>query len=433
MSTLTLNIDMPFDPEFETEALGLALKNEKGYALMSALEPEDFHSAINQAAWGIISGIGNRGGTPDVLTVVSELEARGAERADARSLIFAFSDSVRSLADPNNVVARLKSLTMKRRALWALGELAGTLQNQSYSVVAEDEIGVAVSTLTGLTTGQKRFITLDEVGDEYLRNVRTPISSTGFPYLDKALAGGFHQHRMYGFSGKMKAGKTMFMVSVSYNMVTMGIPHVYLCLEMRAHEIGQRYYSRRMGVNALQFYDDWHRNSKPFNDKLIEAKRYFREQNSVAFMPRQRMDLEALRSTIATIALSGKYRGIFVDYIQLIGGQARNQNETNHLDNVCQTLAEMTATYPIWIVAGAQQNDDGGVRGGKGMAAACDVLFALDNSDPDDTPYVDTSGKRERRHLSMQFSRYTRATDIGEPDHPGYMLRTESGPYFEEL
>jgi hypothetical protein len=61
------------------------------------------------------------------------------------------------------------------------------------------------------------------------------------------------------------------------------------------------------------------------------------------------------------------------------------------------------------------------------------VLFGLDNSDPDDTPYVDSSGKRERRHLSMQFSRYTMATDIGGANNPGYILRTDCGPHFEEL
>jgi KaiC/GvpD/RAD55 family RecA-like ATPase len=108
-------------------------------------------------------------------------------------------------------------------------------------------------------------VTLDEVGAHTCAKERTPISATGFLNLDMALAGGFHQNRVYGFSGKMKAGKTMFMASISYNMVTLGIPHVYLCLEMRPQEIGQRYYSRRMGVNALQFYDDYHRTSPQFN------------------------------------------------------------------------------------------------------------------------------------------------------------------------
>jgi replicative DNA helicase len=433
MSALTLNIELPDDPEFEHEAIGFALQNPKGYALLSALEAGDFHNAINRAAWEVICGVSKKGGTPDVLTVVAELEANGAERTVTRPLIFAFSDGIQRLAEPANIVLRLKSLTMKRRALWALHGLSEELQNKSYSVVAEDQIGMAVASLTGLANNEKRFVTLAEVGDSYLRDERTPISSTGFPNLDKALAGGFHQNRMYGFSGKMKAGKTMFMCSVSYNMVTLGIPHVYLCLEMRPKEIGQRYYARRMGVNSLQFYDDYHRNSPAFIRKLAEAQRYFQDKDCLSFLPRPRMDLETLRATIATIALSGKYKGVFVDYAQLVGGQQRNQNEVNHLDNVCQTLAEMAATYPLWIVVGAQQNDDGGVRGGKGLAAACDVLFALDNSDPDDTPFVDSTGRRERRHLSMQFSRYTMATDIGCQDNPGYLLRSDTGPYFEEL
>lgn len=431
MSALTLNIDLPHDPEFEAHALGMALGGNGGYGPLAMLEPDDFHDALNRAAWAVVEAIGKAGREPDVLNVVAELETNGANRDVTGPLIEAAGNGMGRLADPSSIVGRLKGLAMKRRALWAIHGLAEDLQSKSYSVVAEDQIGVAVASLTGLAGNEKRFVTLAEVGDGYLRNERTPVSSTGFAMLDKALAGGFHQNRMYGFSGKMKAGKTMFMVSMSYNMVTLGIPHAYLCLEMRPQEIGQRYYSRKMGVNSLQFYDDYHRSSPRFTHKLAEAQRWFQDKGCVSFMAKPRMDLETLRATIATIALSGKYQGVFVDYAQLVGGQARNQNEVNHLDNVCQTLAEMAATYPLWIVVGAQQNDDGGVRGGKGLAAACDVLFALDNSD--DEPFEDSSGQRERRHLSMQFSRYTMATDIGESNRPGYILRTDCGPFFEEL
>jgi replicative DNA helicase len=432
MTKLTLDIDLPHDPEIEDKALGMALQGRGGYGQLAVLEPEDFHNALNRSAWTIVEAIGKSGREPDVMEVVAELEAQGLQRAVSNPLIAAAGDKLAGLADSAGIVSRLKGMTMKRRGLWALHGLAEDLQSTAYSVVAEDQIGMAVATLSGLSKDQRQFVTLGEVGAHFLAKERTPVSATGFPALDMALAGGFHQNRVYGFSGKMKAGKTMFMASISYNMVTLGIPHAYLCLEMRPQEIGQRFYSRRMGVNALQFYDDYHRNSPQFIRKLIEAKAYFDDKDCLSFMAKPRMDLETLRATIATIALSGKYRGVFVDYAQLVGGQQRNQNEVNHLDNVCQTLAEMAATYSLWIVVGAQQNDDGGVRGGKGLAAACDVLFALDNSD-EEAPFVDSTGKRERRHLTMQFSRYTMATDIGGPNDPGYILRTDSGPYFQEL
>jgi replicative DNA helicase len=433
MTKLALDIDLPHDPDFEAQALGTALSGRGGYGLLATLAPDDFHDALNRSAWAVIEAIGKAGREPDLMTVDAELRAAGVKPEAMADLREAAGNRRNEPIEPASVVSRLKGLAMKRRGLWALHGLAEDLQSQSYSVVAEDQIGMAVATLSGLPKDQRQFVTLGEVGAHFLAKERTPVSSTGFPALDMALAGGFHQNRVYGFSGKMKAGKTMFMASISYNMVTLGIPHVYLCLEMRPQEIGQRYYSRRMGVNALQFYDDYHRNSPVFIRKLIEAKAYFDDKACLSFMAKPRMDLETLRATIATIALSGKYRGVFVDYAQLVGGQQRNQNEVNHLDNVCQTLAEMAATYSLWIVVGAQQNDEGGVRGGKGLAASCDVLFGLDNSDPDDTPYVDSSGRRERRHLTMQFSRYTMATDIGGTNDPGYILRTDAGPYFQEL
>jgi hypothetical protein len=116
MSTLTLNIDLPHDAEFEAHAVGMALQGNGGYGLLATLEPDDFHDAVNRSAWVVVQAIGNAGRTPDVLNVVAELEANGAKRDATKPLIEAAGNRMAGLAEPTGIVGRLKGLSMKRHA-----------------------------------------------------------------------------------------------------------------------------------------------------------------------------------------------------------------------------------------------------------------------------------------------------------------------------
>lgn len=434
MTRLSADFELPANLDLEAEVLGQALSSEKIYARLSSLRPDDFSDPTHRAIWAIMADLVARGVTPDPVLLKAEAVARGMPDHVINPVIRRYPDRVVSILSSPGYVNTLKDLNKRRRALEALQSLGDTLTDTRVAGVAEDQIGRVVADLVGIAGDRRELIGLDDLGEAYLAGEHGFVTPTGFPILDEALAGGFHQHRVYGFSGKMKAGKTAFMTSMSYNMVAAGERHVYLCLEMRAHEMGHRYYARHMRTNALAFLNPHDRDTAWFRARLHAALDYFRQQNAVKFVPCPRMTLDDLRATVASLALSGQYRGVFIDYLQLIGGKRQGENETNHLDNVAQTIAELAASYPIWIAVGAQQNDEGGVRGGKGLAAACDVLFGLDDSDPEDCRCVGPDGKeRVRRHLTMQFSRYTEPRDIGEPDHPGYELRSDIGPYFEEL
>jgi len=431
--TVEFRANLPHDHEIEALVVGAAMR-EDGFGLVSTLKPEDFHDPFHEDVWSVVLAVAAAGHPVTPISVLSEIGARGGDRNALAGRITRYQADVLSMLAVPSYVVRLKDLAKRRRAMFALGGMLDGLEDLTVSSVAEDQIGKTVATLVDVAGDQQRLVGLGEIGDGYLSGKRGKVSSTGFPKLDKALAGGFHQHRYYGFAGKMKSGKTMFMVSMSANMAELGTRHAYLCLEMRPEEIGQRYYARRMGVNSLAFFDEERRNAQWFVRRLVDAVDYFKSNDCVQFLPRNRMTLDDLRATIAGIGLSGKFDGVFVDYVQLVGGKRSGENETNHLDNVNQTLAEMAASYPLWIVAGAQLNDDGGVRGGKGMAAACDVLFNLEDSDPGENIVTDEHGRKiERRHLSMEFSRYTMSADIGEKNRPGYLLRSDIGPFFEEF
>lgn len=431
MDEITFTGKLPHNPEIEARALGLALYHENGYGQVASLTPDDFYDGFHADLWSVIQDLANAHKTITPVTVNAEVEARGGKGDAIRRHIETYAASVVTTIGGPDYVQHLKDLTMRRRAMLSLQQMAGRLQDVSMRSVAADQIGQTVAGLIDIASERNQFVSLAEVGDMLLSGKATKITPTGFAALDEALAGGFHRNRMYGFVGRPKAGKTFFLSSISYNMIEAGHRHAYLALEMTPLGFAQRFYARRMGVNSLDFFRPEKRDTPWFQKRLAQSYEYYKSRDFVDFKVNSRNNLDAIRATIAEIGMSGKYDGVFVDYIQLIGGKQTSQNETTHLDNVCQTLAEMASSYPIWICAAAQMNADGGVRGGTGMAQACDVLFNIENSD--EIPFVDSSGRRERRHLSMQYSRYTMNTDIGAPGEPGYLLRTDCGPYFEEL
>lgn len=431
MDEITFTGKLPHSQEIEARALGLALYHENGYGTVAALRPEDFHDGFHADLWSVIQDMANAHKTITPVTVHAEVEARGGTGEAIRRHINDYAAGVVTTLGGPDYVQHLKDLTMRRRAMLSLQRMAERLQDLSMRTVAADQIGQSVADLIDIASERNQFISLGDIGDMLLAGKRTKITPTGFPALDDALAGGFHRNRMYGFVGRPKAGKTFFLSSISYNMIEAGHRHLYLALEMTPLGFAQRFYARRMGVNSLDFFRPDKRDTPWFQKRLGEAEQYYKAHDFLNLKVNQRNDLDALRATLAEIGMSGEWDGVFVDYIQLIGGKQNGQNETTHLDNVCQTLAEMASSYPIWICAAAQMNAEGGVRGGTGMAAACDVLFNIENSD--EKPFADSSGRRERRHLSMQYSRYTMNADIGQPNEPGYILRTDAGPYFQEL
>jgi replicative DNA helicase len=121
--------------------------------------------------------------------------------------------------------------------------------------------------------------------------------------------------------------------------------------------------------------------------------------------------------------MSDRVQGVFVDYIQLLQGQPRGQNRAEFLDDAAQMMAGMARKYGLWIVAAAQLNQEGNVRGSEGLLNACDMALFQHK--------VETNGDA-RAWLEMRASRYTPAKDIGSEDVPPLLMDFRVGPHFRE-
>ena len=143
------------------------------------------------------------------------------------------------------------------------------------------------------------------------------------------------------------------------------------------------------------------------------------------FRKNPRMSLDALKSSIARAALSGKIKGVFVDYLQLVSGAGR-EGLVIHYENVAQTLAECAKQFRIWIVVASQLNQDGGVRYGEGLLNACDMALFINKRE------AEYEHEDDAYWLEMKASRFTPMQDIGSEGVPAFCVDKRVGPHFRE-
>ncbi len=348
--------------------------------------------------------------------------------------------SARQIAEFSDREAAIEALEMAKNRIKGApiepGETLGAL-------------GEVTSYLGDIARGEGEMVDAGVIIDRIVKRMNEPpeIYPTGLRRLDHVMGGGLVAGKLYGVAARMKHGKTTLLGSISYNLATADnpTPHLYLCLEMGAEEILQRMIARHGGFNSLMFLDG---SKKELAQQAAMQAKTDLHQRGLYFQTEHRMGIDALRALLIRAALSGKIKGVIVDYLQLITGQKRGQNVADHWDYVVQTLVETAKQHGLWVMTAAQLNRDGEVRGGDGLLNACDMSLYLHKVDaeytvgPDGTAYdrkgqvlMNTQGmeNRDRAWVEMRASRYTRLGHVGREENPRLVFTSAAGPFIEEL
>jgi replicative DNA helicase len=387
--------------------------------------------------------------------------------ASAMSIRAAFPDSLAASPDGMRIMLRAtSSITTQTEA----GLYARQIAEFNYRTEALDALDLARNRIAGapvepgevmdalaetigylgtIADGEGEMVDAGVVIERIIKRMDEPLEvyPTGLPRLDKAMGGGLVAGKLYGIAARMKHGKTTLLGTISYNLATAPepTPHLYLCLEMGAEEIMQRMVARHCGFNSLNFLEG----SKAAQNKASAVQAYADlRDRGLYFQTEHRINVDALRSLIIRAALSGKVKGVVVDYLQLVTGQKRGQSTADHWDYVVQTLVETAKQYGLWVLVAAQLNREGEVRGGDGLLNACDMVMYLHKIDAE--YWTDGQGRtfdkkgqeifntqgmdpRDRAWVEMRASRYTRLAQIGGPENPKLVFVDSQGPFIEEL
>lgn len=261
-------------------------------------------------------------------------------------------------------------------------------------------------------------------------------TSTGLNRLDNALVGGFHSGRFYAIAARMKAGKTTMLATIAYNIAIArreGKKRIlYLCLEMTDAEIMQRIMARHVGCNALDFILPDRKDRPEMQPRYLKASAELQEKDfPLRFENNPGMDISALLAKLADAGASGRYDGVFIDYLQLVTGQRKGENEASFHVRVAQSVAEAVKRWPhMWVATAVQLNREDEVRGSDGVRMACDMLLKMCTTE---IGGGDDGASQIEAWFEMEASRYTPFRDIGSEGRPAYRLNKKIGPFYEEI
>ena len=174
----------------------------------------------------------------------------------------------------------------------------------------------------------------------------TDTFSSGIPYIDLVLGGGFYSKALFCFIGEMKIGKSIWLANLAANSVRMGYNTAVISLEMRDRKL-----VKRLGANLLNI--SMREYAQAAEDKVMMKKRlsqvgydslqvpgklFVKEfPTSSAGVPDIERYLQKMEETKGI-----KFKVIILDYINILKNW-RNPNSENMYMKIKQIAEDLRA------------------------------------------------------------------------------------------
>lgn len=419
-----------YSSDAEWAVLGAAMgsRGQKTISMIPDLRPEHFFYTPHQHLYRHILGLCHEGKDPDPI-ILSTVVAQHPDFTEMLKLSSCTSvEYMRRLmsnASCENPVLHaqlIMSLYHRRVMVHSFRHHYRRLRDTHSFPDTEQIISEFVAHVSEIPIeGKSKTATIHQVSASVYDSLFDNLAATptGIELLDKALLGGFHRGRTYCFMAPPKAGKSMLMGSIFYNVVMAREVATYYAFEMGPEELQQRFLARFIGTNTSEFVRN---KTKPeFQQRIAEANRVLRENNITGlYIDCPGMMFDDLKRSLISAVNRNKSAGFFIDYLGKIGmpkdytGLGRAKFE----EDVADWLELFSKKYKVWVCYAAQVNREGKMRGGDGGIMGADSVYELVRD-----PETNTA------HLKHRASRYTALCDIGTgPTDPG--LRIGPAPYY---
>lgn len=399
----------------EQELIGAALR-DNGLVLRLDLAPEDFCDPAHQRIWDLAR---SRIGSGEFFSVATVSQA-APEIGRYLSKIADYAGALDHRSCANSV----KDFAAKRRLIEAAERLIEEAHapELSGSEAAARAIGY-LSRVSVSAKAKDKHAVIAEIADDIGR--QKICHSTGLPELDRVMAGGLYPGKLYGIAARKKVGKTTLLGTVSDNLNSAGIKHLFVAGEMTPQEIERRNIARRRGFNSIQFL----KHTRASLDLHHEVSAYLADTpNATIYEPAAgRKTTFDLYRMICNAVVAGA-RGAIIDYLQLFRPANPRQNFAEHLDELSQGLADLASEHGIFILIAAQlnQQERANVRGGEGLRNAADWYATFSRCIESDEEFEPAA-----RWLEVEDARYCTYGSIGSNTQPGFWIDPH-GPHVSE-
>lgn len=360
-TTLPSTSVIPHNREAEEAVVGAVLINpEVYYDLAQFLQADDFYIHRHRWIWEAFTRLHEQRIPLDFLTVTEELERAGQlGEIGGPAYLTALLNQVPTSLHAEAYGRMVEAAAIRRRMLTAANQIATLAYNEQETV--ENVIEEAEKSIFNVSERRLRhdLLPISQVLSEYYDRIdelaRRPEEifgvPTGFVDLDRMLAG-LQPSDLLIIAGRPGQGKTGFLLSVAKNAALLHKKRVAIfSLEMSNEQVVQRLLAQETGIDSQRMRtgklseDEW-----PLLTHAIEVlgDTHIYLDDTPAITPLQ------LRTKCRRLHMEFGLDLIILDYLQLMGGDVRNENRVQEVSYISRNLKVLARELNVPVLAAAQ-------------------------------------------------------------------------------
>lgn len=223
--------------------------------------------------------------------------------------------------------------------------------------------------------------------------------TTGYPFMDECLNGGFAAKTLNVLMGAPKVGKSMWLCNIAANSVKSGINTVYITLEMSYQLVAQRIGSNLLGIPIDQ-YKKASQDPEYLKQKMLAFHNQFSITQPGKFILEEFPTSSATADDIESFILKKeeeisiqlgepfKFKNVCIDYLNIMKDKKNPNSENMYLKvkSICEDVRAMAQRNEWCVISLTQVNRAGydssdlnmaNVSESGGLIATVDSLFGI--------------------------------------------------------
>jgi replicative DNA helicase len=352
---------IPHNREAEEAVVGAVLINPEAYLdLAQFLQPDDFYIVRHRWIWEAFARLHEKRVPLDFLTISEELESAGQlAEIGGPAYLTALLNQVPTSLHAEAYGHLVEASAIRRRLLTSANQIATLAYNEQESV--ENVLEGAEKSIFNVSERRlkKDMLPISTVLSTYYDRIRELSKRpedifgvpTGFIDLDRMLTG-LQPSDLVIIAGRPGQGKSGFLLSAAKNAALMHKKNVAIfSLEMSNEQVVQRLLAQETGIDSQRL-----RNGKLKDDEwsLLNHAVEVLGDTHIYLDDTPAITPLSLRTRCRRLHMEFGLDLIILDYIQLMGGDMRNENRVQEVSYISRNLKALARELNVPVLAAAQ-------------------------------------------------------------------------------
>ncbi|WP_316572721.1 replicative DNA helicase [Neobacillus sp. YIM B06451] len=321
------------------------------------VKPDQLYTYKMRRIFAVILLLAEKGKPVDVISVAEEAGPQELENLGGISFITDLAVSVPTTANFIFYQNTVKAYHQKRKTI----EIAGKIRDKAFYLDIHDVLSDGIKQLKQIEdmqgdedAGEIREGLVDlytDCGKDLGEIIGVP---SGFKKLDR-LTGGFQESDLVVIGARPSMGKTAFALNIALNAANEDVTAVF-SLEMSKKQLLKRAASCIGNISSVKMRNPKHYFGQEDWNQLNFAMGVLSKLNMRIF-DKAGMDISYIWSKVRQLRKEvGEERRILVvvDYLQLIGGNNRQQNRQAEISEISRSLKQMARETNAIVIALSQ-------------------------------------------------------------------------------